>query len=401
MTHLFKKITLMKSFSLYRDISMFITSLFIVTVVGCQEEARQADTAADQSDRLSYRIIAYADGGMDSWDMGVDKLTHINYSFAHVNEKGKIYFRKETEAAQRLARLQKLKAKNPDLKLLVSVGGWGADGFSDAALTSKSRNTFSESAVDLIKTYGLDGIDIDWEFPGQPGPGIKYRPEDKGNFTLMLRSLRKHLDSLSNERGLTGDDRYLLTIASNDDQSFFDHTEMNKVHPYLDFVNVMSYDMFSVGSETTGHHTGLYQSSPDAPARTTEAAITRHLDAGIPARKIVLGAAFYGRSWSGVLSKDNGLYQPFEEFYEFIPYVRLEENFINKEGFKRYWDDGAKAPYLWNPNKQIMVTYEDPESLKHKADYIQEKGLGGVMYWHHSYDPSEILLETLYEALRE
>jgi chitinase len=358
--------------------------------------AQQANT----SESPSYRIIAYADGSKDSWKMDVEKLTHINYSFANVNEEGKIFFRDELEAAQRLARLQKLKAKNPDLKLLVSVGGWGADGFSDAARTTESRNIFSESAVDLIKTYGLDGIDVDWEFPGQPGPGIKYRPEDKQNFTLMMKSLRTHLDSLSNVRGLTGDDRFLLTIASNDNQAFFDHTEMGEVQQYLDFVNVMSYDMFSVGSETTGHHTGLYQSSPDAPTRTTEAAIQRHLNAGIPANKVVLGAAFYGRSWSGVKPKNNGLYQAFEEFYEFISYTKLQAEFIGKNGFERYWDEGAKAPYLWNPDKQIMITYEDPESLKHKTEYIKEMGLGGVMYWHHSYDPSEKLLETLYNGLR-
>ncbi|SMO46481.1 glycoside hydrolase family 18 protein [Fodinibius sediminis] len=357
------------------------------------------DGAAQQKSTSPFRIIAYADGGVDSWKMDAGKLTHINYSFAHVNDKGEIHFRDEIKAARRLARLQKLKAKNPALKLLVSVGGWGADGFSDAALTAESRDIFSSSAVKLIKTYGLDGIDIDWEFPGQPGPGIKYRPEDKGNFTLMLKSLRTHLDSLSDERGLTGDDRFLLTIASNDDQSFFDHTQMDQLHPYLDFINVMTYDMFTVGSETTGHHTGLYQSSPGAPARTAAAAVRRHLDAGIPARKIVLGAAFYGRSWSGVNPENKGLYQPFEEFYEFIPYARLKSDFINEYGFKRYWDDGAKAPYLWNIKKKIMVAYEDPESLKHKAAYIRDKGLGGVMYWHHSYDPEQILLQTLHREL--
>lgn len=380
-----------------REIIQFSLTVFLLLSLSVLPAFAQQTSSPEAS---SYRIIAYADGSKDSWKMSADMLTHINYSFANVNDEGKIYFRNELEAAQRLARLQKLKAKNPDLKLLVSVGGWGADGFSDAALTQESRNIFSESAIELVETYGLDGIDIDWEFPGQPGPGIKYRPEDKQNFTLMMKSLRTHLDSLSNERGLTGDDRYLLTIASNDDQSFFDHTEMGKVHQYLDFVNVMSYDMFTVGSETTGHHTGLYQSSPDAPTRTTEAAIQRHLKAGIPADKIVLGAAFYGRSWSGVDPENNGLYQPFEKFYEFISYEKLQAEFINKNGFTRYWDDGAKAPYLWNPDKQIMVSYEDPESLKHKAEYIREKGLGGVMYWHHSYDPSEKLLETLYEGLR-
>lgn len=367
-------------------------------MTGCSPSNAQKESS---SDSFSYRIVAYADGGTDAWKMSIDKITHINYSFANVNDEGRIFFRDTLEAARRLARLQSLKARNPDLKLLVSVGGWGAGGFSDAALTKKSRTIFSESAVKMIKTYNLDGIDIDWEFPGQPGPGIKFRPEDKQNFTLMLKSLRTHLDSLSKVRNRTGGDRYLLTIASNDNQAYFDHTQMGKLHQYLDFINVMSYDMFTVGSATTGHHTGLYRSGPDAPKRTTEAAIQRHLEAGIPSRKIVLGAAFYGRSWQGIRPENHGLYQPFEEFYQFIPYAKLEKEFINTNGFKRYWDEGAKAPYLWNPEKQIMVSYDDPQSLKAKADYIKKKKLGGVMYWHHSYDPSEKLLNTLYQALQK
>lgn len=350
-------------------------------------------------DSFSYRVVAYADGGTDAWKMSIEKITHINYSFANVNDDGKIFFRDTLEASRRLTRLQSLKARNPDLKLLVSVGGWGADGFSDAALTKKTRTIFSKSAIKMIETYNLDGIDIDWEFPGQPGPGITFRPEDKQNFTLMLRSMRTHLDSLSMVRDRTSEERYLLTIASNDDQAYFDHSQMGKLHQYLDFINVMSYDMFTVGSATTGHHAGLYRSGLNAPKRTTDAAIQRHLEAGIPSRKIVLGAAFYGRSWQGVLPKNYGLYQPFEEFYQFIPYAKLEKEFINTNGFKRYWDEEAKAPYLWNSEKQIMVSYDDPKSLKAKAAYIKKKKLGGVMYWHHSYDPSQKLLDTLYKEL--
>jgi len=364
-----------------------------------QENLRQENLQHEKSP--PYRIIAYAGGDMDYWQMDARKLTHINYAFALVNDNSEIYFQKEQQAAKHLAQLQALKAKNPNLKLLVSVGGWGADGFSDAALTEDSRTTFARSAVNMIKHYGLDGIDIDWEFPGQPGPGIKYREEDRENFTLMLKTLREHIDRLSNERGLTGDRRYLLTIASNDNQRFFDFTEMDKLHVYLDFVNVMSYDMFSVGSATTGHHTGLHQSGSDAPDRTTESAIKRHIEAGIPPGQIVLGAAFYGRSWTGVHPEDHGLFQPFDEWYRFIHYSELMENYINRNGFQRHWDDLAKAPFLWNPDSRTFVSYDDPESLRHKAEYVRELGLGGVMYWHHSYDPSQELLGTLHETLQK
>lgn len=344
------------------------------------------------------RLIGYVTGRTEMWRVDAEKLTHINYAFAQVNDEGRIYFRNERSPSH-IAQLQALKARNPDLKLLVSVGGWGADGFSDAALTDSSREVFSRSAVEMIEDYALDGIDIDWEFPGQPGPGIKYRPEDKQNFTLMLQSLRMHVDSLSAVRGRRGSDHYLLTIASNDNQRFFDHTEMDRVHEFLDFVNIMTYDMFTSGSPTTGHHTGLYQGGPDAPTRTSEDSVERHLDAGIPPEKIVLGVAFYGRGWKGVQADNNGLFQPYEEFAGAWGYETILERFTPEKGFVRYWDDAAKAPYLWNPDSTMFISYDDPESLSHKAAFVRDRNLGGMMYWEHSHDTRGVLLDTIHRAL--
>ncbi len=373
------------------------TLLFLMfSAAGCVVE----DPAASPQVKSPYRILAYVGGRTDIWTIDVEKLTHINYAFAHVNEEGEIYFRSE-RAGQNVAQLQALKARNPNLKLLVSVGGWGADGFSDAALTDSSRAKFAASGVDMVKRYGLDGIDLDWEFPGQPGPGIVYRPEDEQNFTLMLAECRRQLDALSDERGRTGDDRYLLTIASNDDQEYFDYTEMDKLHVYLDFVNIMSYDAFTSGSPTTGHHSGLYKSAhPDAPTRTTESAVQLHLDAGIPADKIVIGTAFYGRGWTGVNPERNGLHQPYVRFTEFYPYHRLQADYIDKRGFVRHWDDAAKAPFLWNPDSTTFISYDDPESIRHETAFVKEQGLGGVMYWEHSLDPTQELLDTIYQGLK-
>ena len=375
--------------------------LYVFVLSGVFLSACQSSrVAAPAEDAYPYRILAYVGGRTEIWTVDADKLTHINYAFAHVNDSGEVYFRNPNSPAH-IAQIQALKAKNPDLKVLVSVGGWGADGFSDAALTDSSRAKFSRSAVDMIKRYGLDGFDVDWEFPGQPGPGIKFRPEDKENFTLMLKSLREHIDALSDERGRTGDDRYLLTIASNDNQRFFDHTEMDKLHVYLDFVNVMTYDMFSSGSRTTGHHTGLYRSAgEDAPTRTSEDSIQRHLNAGIPARKIVLGVAFYGRGWSGVNPENNGLYQPYEKFAGAWGYDRIQRDFNESTGFTRYWDDVAKAPYLWNADSTIFISYDDPESLKHKSEFVKRMGIGGIMYWEQSQDPRQVLLKAIHDNLR-
>lgn len=387
-----------------RAVELIVSVIVLIAaaslLVACGSTSETAAPTSEPNDDYPYRILAYVGGRTNIWTVDADKLTHINYAFAHVNDSGQVYFR-NSRSPGHIAQLQALKAKNPDLKILVSVGGWGADGFSDAALTDSSREVFSRSAVDMVKHYGLDGFDVDWEFPGQPGPGIKFREEDKQNFTLMLQSLREHLDALSDERGRTGNDRYLLTIASNDNQRFFDHTEMDRLHVYLDFINIMSYDMFSSGSRTTGHHSGLYRSAgPDAPNRTTESAVQLHLDAGIPPRKIVVGTAFYGRGWAGVNPENNGLYQPFERFAGAWSYDIIMRDFNESTGYERFWDDAAKAPYLWNADSTIMISFDDPESLRHEAEFVRERGLGGIMYWEHSHNEDQQLLSTLYENLR-
>ena len=348
-----------------------------------------------------YRVIGYVGGGADIWRIDAARLTHINYAFARVSEAGEIYFHRDRSPAH-IAQLQALKRKNPHLKLLVSVGGWGADHFSDAALSDSSRQKFAQSAVDMVERYALDGIDLDWEYPGQPGPGIKYREEDRENFTLMLKTVREHLDSLSNVRGLVGENRLLLTIASNDDAGYFEHTEMEKLHVYLDFINVMTYDFFTSGSKTTGHHTGLLSSAhSDAPPRTAEAAINLHLGAGIPSNKIVLGVAFYGRGWTGVKGERTGLNQPYERFTRAYSYRDLLENYIDRRGFARYWDEAAKAPYLWNPDSTTFISYEDTESLRNKAEFVRAHDLGGIMYWEHSHDPDEELLGAIHDVLSQ
>src|SRR5699024_5400185 len=132
------------------NITFFLsTGLSLLLLLIFQAEGNAQNTQSN--DDSSYRIVAYAGGNANIWQIEATKITHINYAFANVNEEGEIFFRNPVEAGQQLARLQKVKAKNPDLKLLVSVGGWGVDGFSDAALNKKSRAKFSQSAVAMIK----------------------------------------------------------------------------------------------------------------------------------------------------------------------------------------------------------------------------------------------------------
>jgi chitinase len=353
-----------------------------------------AETARAERFDVQHRVVAY----LASWAVPLvshpEKLTHINFAFAHIDKTGHVLFENPGIGAG-LRNLQTLKQQNPALKIIVSVGGWQAEGFSDAALTESSRRTFARSAVQLLSEYGLDGIDLDWEYPGQGVAGIKYRAEDKQNFTLLLKTLREQLDLQSDEQKRTDSKRYTLTIAAAD-REYFDHTEMDKVHAYLDWINLMSYDFFNSLTPTTGHHAGLYRSEHAAAGdRNADAAVSQYLRAGVPAGKIVLGVAFYGRGFAGVTALNSGVNQPYERFEGEHSYAELADKFIDKQGFVRYWDARAQAPYLWNGAARTFITYDDPQSIAIKARYALDHHLGGMMFWELSQDRDGELLDAI------
>ena len=351
--------------------------------------AGQSESAAPE-----FRVVAY----VASWSIPpvihAEKLTHINFAFAQIDRDGKVAFERP-DAAESLKTLLALRSKNPALKIIVSVGGWTAEGFSDAAASDASREIFARSAVELLRTHALDGIDLDWEYPGQGVAGIRYRAEDKENFTLLLKTLRRQLDSAARPG-----ERRLLTIASAD-REYFDHTEMDKLHVYLDWINVMSYDFFNSLTRTTGHHAGLYPSELATPTdRNADASVRQHLAAGIPPQKLVLGVAFYGRGFAGVTPLHNGLHQPYERYEADHDYAELVDKFIGKQGFVRYWDERAQAPYLWNDATPTFITYDDPRSIGIKARYAREKRLGGMMFWELSQDRDGELLDVILRQSR-
>src|ERR1700722_13353558 len=341
-----------------------------------------------------YRIVAYVAGWSTPAVIHPEKLTHINFAFARITAAGQAALADGGLEAN-LLRLSALKKTNSRLKVIVSIGGWMAEGFSDAALTDASRALFADSAVELLRRFSADGIDIDWEYPGQGVAGIKYRAEDRENFTRLLKVLRDKLDEASAAQGRTGSSRYTLTIASAD-REYFDHTEMGKLHRYLDWINVMSYDFFNSLTPTTGHHAGLYKAASALPTdRDADASVKQHLEAGIPGDKIVLGVAFYGRGFTGVRPVDNGLKQPYERFEGAHDYSELADKFIGRQGFVRYWDDRAKAPYLWNSVSRTFITYDDPQSIGIKAQYVKAHRLGGVMFWELGEDRNDELLDVI------
>lgn len=357
------------------------------------------ELAGPDESSSEYRRIGYVLGsrGITVSPADAQKLTHINYAFANVRNNRVVLEHPQTP--DHLDALNALKDSNPHLEILLSVGGWAwSDHFSDAALTEASRDQFARSAAALVKEHNLDGLDLDWEYPGQRGQDNTFRAEDKQNFTLLLKAVRARLDSLQTVQPEA--DPYLLTIAAGADSTYLAHTEMAEAHKPLDFVNLMTYDFHGSWTDHTGHHANVHEPAvADTAEPSAAASVERFVEAGVPPEKLVIGAAFYGRGWSGVAPNRRGRYQPYDTARGALSYDSLSAAYINQNGFARYWDEAAQAPYLWNAETATFITYDDPASLRAKADFVRARDLGGIMYWEHGHDPSGTLLDALYENL--
>jgi len=357
--------------------------------------AHAAAPAGDASPHVPPRlkVIGYVMDGPVLPPISARKLDAVNFAFALVSPQGEAYLPHDT-AQRSLAGLTALRRDNPDLKVLASVGGWGADHFSDAASTAQSRARFADSVARLAVDHDLDGIDIDWEYPTLPGPGIGHRPEDRDNFSLMLEEVRARLDALGRARGR----HYLLTIAAADGEAARG-LDLPRIVRVLDWINLMTYDFYGSLSETTGHHAGLDRSQ-QAPAgsRTTVQAVDEFLAAGVPPEKLNVGVAFYGREFTGVDPAHHGVNQRYARYVDALPWRELR-GLAGRDGYVRYWDADAHAPYLWNAATNSFVSYDDPQSLAAKAAFVRARGLGGMMYWEHRHDADDELLDALRAGL--
>ncbi|MGZ7445237.1 glycosyl hydrolase family 18 protein [Paenibacillus sp. TH7-28] len=302
--------------------------------------------------------------------------------------------------------LIKLKQQYPHLKTLISVGGWSwSNRFSDVAADPALRENFANSAVDFLRKYQFDGVDLDWEYPVSGGlEGNSKRAEDKQNFTLLLQKTREKLDAAGAKDGK----RYLLTIASGASPAYPQNTELAKISEIVDWINIMTYDFNGGWQNITAHNAPLYLDPaavtagvPDSESFYVEAGVRGHLNAGVPAGKLVLGVPFYGRGWTGAAAAGNGQYQKnaglsvgtWEKGV--FDYSDLEKNYIGKNGYTRYWNDTAKVPYLFNPSNGTFISYDDQESIGYKSDFIKANHLGGAMFWEFSGDRNKTLLNKL------
>ena len=371
--------------------SIYIFS-FVLFLTGCRSAQEQVQTPDKRLVIIGY--VPGFRGELDEKTINANKLTHINYAFVDVKDSMAWLTNIETDTIN-FRRLNNLKRDNPDLKIIISIGGWAwSENFSDAVLTETSREKFASSAVQIVKQYDLDGVDIDWEYPGMPGEDNVYRPEDKQNFTLMFKSLREKLDELKVEKNKP----YFLTTAVCGYQECIDHMEIDKAVHYLDYVNIMTYD-FYVEGEVAGHHTNLFFSESENEL-SADKAVKNYKKAGVPTNKIVIGIAFYGRSWIMNSSDNHGLNRSVKTVVEGAGYSVIKDSMVNQKGFTSYWDDRAKAPYLFNDQTNQLVSFDDERSVKHKCQYVKDNGLAGVMFWEYSSDPKEYLLNAIHENMK-
>ena len=299
-------------------------------------------------------------------------LDVVIYAFVEINQDGTLYVPSPTYLRQ----LVQLKLEKPALQVIAAIGGWGTDGFSDAAATPASRYNFARQARDLVNQYGLDGIDIDWEYPGSSAAGIKSSPQDRENFTLLLTALR---DVLGNNAWLsvagTGDSAYIRNSA-----------EIANIAPLINYFNLMSYDFTAgeTGENGRKHQANLYPSDLSLPGYSIDDMVNNLIEAGMPSEKILLGVPFYGRLGATITKS----------------YDELRKNYINKNGYEVAFDKQAQVPYLVK-NGKFAMSYDDALSIFLKGQYVLRNCLGGIFSWTSTYDQANILAKSMNESIYE
>ncbi|MDP4285571.1 MAG: glycoside hydrolase family 18 protein [Bacteroidota bacterium] len=316
-----------------------------------------------------FLVVAYYGGNANQIDsFQIEKLTHIIFSFAHL--KGNQLNISNARDSATIKKLDSLKIRKPNLKVMISLGGWsGCPTCSDIFSSKKDRKAFAQSVERIISYFGIDGIDLDWEYPAIEGfPSHKYKPEDKENFTKLINRLRKTLGK-----------KYEISFAAGGFTEYIEKSiDWKRVMKKVDFVNLMTYDLVSGYANKTGHHTALYSTTQQY--ESTNRAVTELINDKVPKNKIVIGAAFYAKVWENVPDSNFGLYQT-GKYKMNVDYKNFNTKLSSDSGFIYHWDEEAQAPFLYNPAQKLFATFDDKKSIELKTKYLVDKGLGGIMFW--------------------
>jgi chitinase len=337
-----------------------------------------------------------------------DRITHLFYAFSTIKDGRCVV---GGNAAADFAALAELKRAHPHLRTVISVGGWGAGGFSDAALTPASRRQFASSCLALFFDQyrgSFDGVDLDWEFPVYGGPTeITDRPEDRRNMTLLAQEFRRELDRLGRQR----DAHYLLTAAlpagrlqtdgPYDPAVSFDLRALGRV---LDFINLMTYDMGTGFSPVSTFNAPMREVADDPlgqPMRrwnNVTNAVQYYRDHGVPADRLVLGVPFYGRGFQVVAEGPNhGLYQKYDATFWPGGWKNIKE-LLNDPQWTLHWHPVAETPWLYNAAQRRFLSFENPKSIGIRAQHAKTSGLLGTFMWELSDDDAQHSLLTAMSA---
>lgn len=341
---------------------------------------------------LGYYASWSAYSGYTPDKIPVQKLTHINYAFANIGDDFKIKMGDSYIDPTNFTKLKEIKKLNPNLKTIISVGGWEwSDKFSVLSSTEANRNTFSQSVLAFIQANGFDGVDIDWEYPVSGGKvGNIKSPNDKYNFTLLMQSLR---DTLVNSSDGT---KYIVSFAGGASSGYAANVEMDKLKNIVDYGIVMTYDIHGPWDGYSDFNAPLYNPVETSPQYkwSVNSSVNAWVLKGMPTSQILLGVPFYGYKYNGVTAGSNfGLYSK----YLSSNTVTYDAIMSSLSGYTKYYHQDARVPWLFNGTN--MISFDDSQSIGEKADYINIKDLAGVSIWELSQNKDTTLLNVISNKL--
>lgn len=368
---------------------MLLVMVFAVAKVSGSGSAHitYAETVQEEAPMRKGRTVMYI---MDSHSLNLRDedaaaLDQLNYSFALIKD-GKA----DGSHWLGLKKVQSFLKKHPHVDGVLSIGGWGADGFSQACMTEEGRKILADSLLTLMDEGGFVGVDVDWEYPGVPGTGILSQEGDVENWYAFLALLREGLDA----REVLHGREYHLSVALGAGENHLKVLDAERLGKLVDQAVVMAYDL-SGFDRITGHHAGLY---PDDKRPLSGAnAVQKLIDGGFPAEQILLGLPAYGRVWRQISGGGDGLDQRANtsgnKTISFDEILRLE-----KQGYTRYYDEKAQA--AWWFDGSTFVSGEDDRSITYKGQWIVENGLLGAAVWQYTQDAEGAMLAMIDAAMR-
>ncbi|MDE7409294.1 MAG: hypothetical protein K2N09_04660 [Muribaculaceae bacterium] len=294
-------------------------------------------------------------------------FTHLVYSFAEFNDDCDGYVIKNPEKLQAMVNLKK---QNPALKVILGIGGYKREGFSEMAGDKKKRKAYVGKIRHLVDSLGLDGVDLDWEFPTTTDGGHTASPQDKKNYVTLVKDLRKAL----------GKDKW-ISYYSLPYGAFIDHKAMV---PYVTYVNVSGYNVHVPKEGERAYHQSALYPSKKAGGISVSGGIAKHMELGVPKEKILMGIPFYGRGISPFPS-----YLDCNKFYKY------------SGGLKPLWDADAQVPYYADEKGNLVLGFDDERSIEAKFDFIRANGLPGVFVWNYDSDFDDHRLGKTIQRLRK